>query len=303
MGKSDTSIEPADAAAEPRDAPTRLSGGLGWYATFFALVVAAFVGIGYFTGADAIAGTARFAWNAIAVAGNSLLRAASGFLTLVAKGIGWRRLSRLSTTILSVRLGYGGSLLLNDARLRRARTWTGKLKRLLMLLRQRWMRLHIVWKLAIVAALITSQVYLHTLLVVFPIAFLVPVVRQLWVRTADLVFGAWYWRKFGATHRAIERFLRNLFGVRTLLGGLRLLRLRYLYAWRLWKHDPRYRNPETNRRVVSLAEPIRLWRRGELDRYVGKPLLCGRPATALPDAAARDENPSATGRRHPRAAA
>ena len=78
---------------------------LGWYITFIAIAITAFVGIDYLTGADAIAGTARFAWNAIVIAGTGLSRVAGGFLALVAKGIGWRRLSRLSTAILSVGLG------------------------------------------------------------------------------------------------------------------------------------------------------------------------------------------------------
>lgn len=284
MGKIETDFsgwlepraEPAAAVeGTSSQAPARLSRSLGWYVTFLVLAAAAFLGIGYFTGADAIAGTARFAWNALVIAGNGLLRVAGGFLALVAKGIGWRRLSRLSTAILSVGLGYSGSVLLSDSGVRRAKGWTGKIRRVLMLVRQRWLALHVVGKLAIVAALIASQLYLHSLLVLFPIAFLVPVVRRLWVQTADLVFGSWYWRTFGQVHRAVVRFLKTMLGVREVIGATRLLRLRYLYAWRLWKHDPRYRCPETNRRVISLAEPIRLWRRGELDRYVGRPLLRG----------------------------
>jgi hypothetical protein len=257
-----------------------LKGTLGWYATFITIAVAAFLGIDYFTGADAIAGTARFAWNAVIVAGNALLRVSSGFLALVAKGVGWRRLSRLSTTVLNVGLGYSASVLLSDRNVQRARGWTGKLKKLVMLMRQRWIALPLVGKLAIVAALIASQLYLHSLLVLFPIAFLVPVVRRLWVRSADLVFGGWYWRTFGRAHRSVLRVLRTMLGVREMIGATRLLRLRYLYAWRLWKHHPRYRCPVTNRRIVSLLEPVRLWHRGELDGYVGRPLLGGGATAA-----------------------
>jgi hypothetical protein len=277
MGKIESSFEPADAVAERVSAPpVRQARSLGWYATFLGLAVTAFLGIGYFTNADAIAGTARFAWNAVVVAGNGLLRVAGGFLGLVAKGIGWRRLSRLSTTILNVGMGYSASVLLSDSGVRRARGWTGRLRRALMVVRQRWLALPLVGKLAIVAALIASQLYLHSLLVLFPIAFLVPVVRRVWVQTADLLFGGWYWRTFGTKHRAVVRFLRDTFGVREVIGAARLLRLRYLSAWRLWRHDPRYRCPHTNKRIVSLIEPVRLWRRGELDGYIGRPLLCGR---------------------------
>lgn len=276
MGKFETSFEPAAAVVEPSSAaPARLTHSLGWYATFLAIAITSFVGIDYLTGADAIAGTARFAWNAVVIAGNSLLRVGGGFLALVAKGIGWRRLSRFSTTILSVGLGYSGSVLLSDRSVKRAKGWTGKLRQALMVVRQKWLAVPLIGKLAIVVALISSQIYLHSLLVLFPIAFLVPVARRLWVQSADLVFGNWYWRTFGETHRAVVRFLKKMFGVREVIGGTRLLRLRYLYAWRLWKHDPRYRCVETNRRVVSLIEPVRLWRRRELDRYVGRPLLSG----------------------------
>ena len=194
MGKIETSFEPAEVAAEP-SSPARLSRTLGWYITFIAIAMTAFVGIDYLTGADAIAGTARFAWNAIVIAGTGLSRVAGGFLALVAKGIGWRRLSRLSTAILSVGLGYSGSVLLSDSGVKRAKGWTGKLRRVLMLMRQRWLGLPLIGKLAIVAALIASQLYLHSLLILFPIAFLVPIVRRLWVQSADLVFGGWYWRR------------------------------------------------------------------------------------------------------------
>ena len=53
---------------------------------FLVIAVVAFVTVGYLTGVDAIAGTARFAWNAIVLAGSTLLRIAGGFLTLVANG-------------------------------------------------------------------------------------------------------------------------------------------------------------------------------------------------------------------------
>ena len=276
MGNVGTSIEFVGALAGPSSPTPRLTKSLGWYASFLTIAIVAFVVIGHYTGVDAVAGTARFVWNAVVVAANGLMRAAGGLLALVAKGIGWRRLIRLSTAILSIRMGYSGSLLLSDTGLKRAKGWTGKLRNLLMLLRQRWLSLHLTWKLGIVAALIASQLYLHFLLILFPVAFLLPAVRRLWVGSADLVFSNWYWRTFGPTHRSVVHFLRGMFGLREMIGVTRLIRLRYLCAWRMWKHHPRYRCAETNRRIVSLAEPIRLWRRGELDGYVGRPLLCGR---------------------------
>jgi hypothetical protein len=53
------------------------------------------------------------------------------------------------------------------------------------------------------------------------------------------------------------------------------VRIRYLTAWRLWKYHPRYCGPEPGKRQVDLVEPLRLWRRGELDVYVDRPLLAG----------------------------
>jgi hypothetical protein len=260
----------ASAAAEPRaiDAgqleEARLAKGIGWYATFLVLALLLFVIVGYYTGVDAIAATARFLWNALAAVGNAVIRAAGGLLALLAKGVGWRRLSRLATTIMGVGLSYSGGVFLSES---------GKLKALVATVRTRWLALHLVWKLAIVATLIASQVYLHFLLILFPIAFLVPVVRRLWVQAADMLVGRWYWKTCGRVHRAIVAFLRRLPGVRHAIGWARLTRIRYLRAWRLWKYDPRYRCPETGKHEVSLIEPVRLWWRGELDGYVGRHLL------------------------------
>jgi hypothetical protein len=260
----------------------RYSKGFGWYVTFFVLALFAFVAIGLLTGVDAIAATARFLWNALVVIANAAIRAAGSLLVLLAKGIGWRRLGRLATAITGVGLSYSGGVFLSERGLRRAKGWTGKLKLLATTLRRRWLALHLGWKLAIVLTLIASQLYVHFLFIVFPIAFLVPVVRRLWVQTADWLFASWYWRTLGSTHRRIVASLRRQPGVRHVIGGARLARIRYLRAWRLWRYDPRYRCPETGKHEVSFIEPIRLWWRGELNSYVGRPLLRGRPRTEQP---------------------
>jgi hypothetical protein len=269
---------------------------LGWYVTFAFLIVAAFLGIHYLTGHDAVGAASRFIWNAVAFAVNGLLRLVGGLALTLAKGVGLRRVSRLATLLTGVRLGYAGSVILSDARLKQARGWRGKVKATITLVRNRWQRLHIAWKLAIVAVLIASQVYLHFLLIIFPIAFLVPVVRRLWIQAADLMFGSWYWRTFGRMHRTVIGALQALPGWRQVFDAVRLWRIRYLCAWRLWKHDPRYRIAETNAREISFVEPLRLWWRGELDLYVGRPLLAGarvpRPDTIAgncPSASAMSE--------------
>lgn len=248
---------------------------LGWYVTFAILIVLAFLVIYHLTGRDAVGAASRFVWNAIALAVNSLIRLTSGFVLILSKGVGLRRVSRLATLLTGVGLGYAGSLIMSDVRLKQARGWRGKIKGAITLARNRWQALRLAWKLVIVALLIASQVYLHFLLIVFPIAFLVPVVRRLWIQAADLMFGSWYWRTFGSVHRATVNALQALPGWRHLFGAVRLWRIRYLCAWRLWKHDPRYRLSESNNRIVSFVEPIKLWWRGELDQYVGHPLLAG----------------------------
>jgi hypothetical protein len=253
---------------------------LGWFATFAALIVSAYLIIHYFTGEEAVGAATRFAWNALAFIVNSLIRLFGGLVLILAKGVGMRRVSRLARLLAGVGLGYAGSVILNDERLRRARGWRGRLRAAITLARNRWQRLHLFWKLAIVGVLIASQIYLHFLLIIFPIAFLVPVVRRLWIQAADLLFGTWYWQTFGRLHRAALVALKGLPGWREVAGAMRLWRIRYLCAWRLWKHDPRYRTPEADARLISFAEPLRLWWRGDLDRYIGRPLLAVKPGRA-----------------------
>src|SRR5262245_8229219 len=76
-----------------RHEEARLGKGVGWYATFIVLAVALFVGIGYYTGLEVVAATARFLGNALLVVAIGAVRAAGGLLALLAKGVGWRRLS------------------------------------------------------------------------------------------------------------------------------------------------------------------------------------------------------------------
>ncbi len=257
----------------------RMRRGKGWYATFALLVVALFAAIYALTGQDALGAAGRFLWNGLVLVASGAIRLGGGLLELVARGVGWRRLSRVFSGVTAVGLGYAASVVVSDGTVTRARGWRGKLQAAIQRARTMWQDLALVLKLAVVAGLIASQVYLHNALVLFPIAFLVPVVRGVWVRTADLLFGSWYWNTFGGTHRAIVSTLRRLPPVRIAIDGSRLLRLRYLYAWRLWRYDPRYKDPASDMRRVSLLEPLGLWWRGELDGYVGRPLLAGRSRT------------------------
>ncbi|MCL4767802.1 MAG: hypothetical protein KJZ80_16365 [Hyphomicrobiaceae bacterium] len=261
--------------------------GFGWYVSFALIAVVAFIGIGAFTGQEALAAAARVLWNGFALVFNGIMRLFGGLLGLLARGVGWRRLTRIANVVGGVGLGYAASVVLSDETVQRARGWRGRLKTALAVLKGRWQDLPLALKLVIVATLIASQVYLHTVLIVFPIAFLIPIVRRLWVRTADMLFGSWYWRIFGGRHRRIVCWLRSLPGLRGVIGWTRLTRIRYLAAWRLWKYHPRYLDQESGCRAVSFVEPIRLWWRGELDGYVGRPLFTGgtHRRERVPDAA------------------
>jgi hypothetical protein len=259
--------------------------GLGWYVSFTVLAVIAFVVVYYFTGRDALGATARLVWNGIVFAFNAAMRFSGGILEFIARGIGMRRVARLGTVIAGVGLGYAGSLLLGDKGVHAALDWRHKLVAFFAAAGARWRALALWVKLLVVAVLIASQIYLHTMLILFPIAFLVPVVRMMWVQASDFLFGSWYWKHFGHQHRSLATRLRRMPITRSIVGGVRLMRIRYLCAWRLWRYDPHYRIAGSRGRRVNFVEPVQLWRRGELDRYVGHPLLAGT-ASAPPGAQA-----------------
>jgi hypothetical protein len=248
----------------------------GWYATFALLLIVAYITIYYFTGRDALGASARFLWNGLAIVANGLIRLIGSLLGVLARGFGWRRLSRWSAAIAGVGLGYAGSVVLSDHTVKNALGWRSKLHAAIIVAQGKWRNLPLSLKILVVAILIVSQLSLHSLLIIFPIAFLVPVVRKLWVRIGNLLVSKWYWKRYGDAHRAAVGVMRTLPIIRPLGEGVRLIRIRYLYAWRLFRYDPRYRDPVTNKRRVSLVEPVRLWWRGELDGYVGHPLLAGR---------------------------
>lgn len=89
---------------------------LGWFATFAALVVTAYLTIYYFTGEEAVGAATRFAWNVLAFVVNGLIRLFGGLALVLAKGVGVRRVSRLARMLTGVGLGYAGSVILNEDR-------------------------------------------------------------------------------------------------------------------------------------------------------------------------------------------
>jgi hypothetical protein len=284
-GRFDPSRDEPSAAPSRPDNRRRI---VGWWVTFLALAVTAIVAVGHYTGVEVLAASGRFLWNALALIANGAARTAGGLLAVIARGVGWRRLNRMSRVIMGIGLSYAGGVILTDRGVRKAQGWRGKGRLLLARMRKAWLELPLIVKLAIVAALIASQVYLHVALIIFPIAFLVPVVRRAWIQVADIALGSWYWKVFGGLHRRIVAVASNFPGVRACVGATRLTRLRYLTAWRLWRYHPRYGTARAGRRRIDPIEPLRLWRRGELDLYVGRPLLGGcrnpsrPPGTAPP---------------------
>jgi hypothetical protein len=181
------------------------------------------------------------------------------------------------TALASVGLVYAGTGKRNDeaiATARLARQRSGNHRR-----PNWWHDLHVGWKLAAVAVLIASQVYLHFLLILFPVAFLVPFVRQFWVQAVDIVFGGWYRSKHAARYQAMMARFRALPGCRQVVGWMRITRLRYLCAWRLWKYDPHYLRPGSHRHTISIVEPMRSGG-AQFDRYVGRRCSPGRTRAA-----------------------
>lgn len=275
-----------------------------WLIWVVAIAIVVFVAVDYFTGYEVIGAATRVVWNAIAFVVNSLWRASGELAAAVARAVGMRRAARVASALAGVGLGYAGSVILSEDKIHRAHTWRDRLRVVITRARNAWVELHLVWKLVIVAALIASQVYLHFLLIVFPVAFLVPVVRRAWIVAGDTLFGSLYRKKMTRVHRAVRRALWRTPGYPQIVGGLRLLRMRYLCAWRRWRYDASYRDATSGAREVSLVEPVRLWWRGELDRYRERPLLAGGVAPSRedrvwrPPAKARDVAPPHRTRRH-----
>lgn len=246
-----------------------------WLLWVLAIALVVFVVVDHYTGYEVIGAAARVVWNGLAFVVNSLWRASGELFAAAARAVGMRRVARVASALAGIGLGYAGSVILSDEKIHRAHTWRDKLRLAITRFRDWWVGLHVVWKLAIVAALIASQVYLHFLLIVFPIAFLVPFVRRGWIVMGDTLFGTFYKTKMQRVHNAIRSALWRTPGYPQLVASLRLVRMRYLCAWRRWRYDACYRDERTGARHVSIVEPVRLWWRGELDRYVDKPLLAG----------------------------
>ncbi len=279
-----------------------------WIFWVLAIAIVVFVAVDYFTGYEAIGAAMRLVWNGVAFIVNSVWRMSGELVAAVARAVGMRRAARVASALAGVGLGYAGSVILSDDKIHRAHTWRDRMRVAITRLRNGWVELHLVWKLVIVAALIASQVYLHFLLIVFPVAFLVPVVRRAWIVAGDTLFGSLFRKKFKRVRRTLRSALWRTPGYAQVVAAVRLVRLRYLCAWRRWRYDARYRDAATGARHVSIVEPVRLWWHGELDRYVDRPLLGGAAPQSRherprrPPAKARDVAPPPRVKGRPRAA-
>lgn len=245
----------------------------------FAVIVAVVLVIDWMTGADALGATGRFAWNLFVF----LLARAAWVLEWLPTVVLRRRFGQLTWMVMSVGLGYAASIILTESRVGKLHTLRAKNRATMGRMRRWWIGLSTPMKLLLTGALILAQVMLlpsmHEYLLLFPVGFMIPLLVGLWRRLygwiADSIVLALYLKYFGRVHAKAAHWVAHLRALRALVACVRLVRLRYLTAWRLWKYDPRYRD-ERGELWVSFIEPVRLWRAGKLDIYVGHPLLHGK---------------------------
>lgn len=240
------------------------------------LIVVAIVAIDHFTDIDLIGTTVRFVLGSLEFAVSSAIRSLQLLLRLVLR----RRIWRSILSSLSISYGYSWRIILSDKRARRADIFLAKTRSTTATMRTKWHKLSFTAKLVTAIVLAALQIVLFPVLseyiVLFPVGFLIPTIvggaRRIYGWIGDLLFGATYETYIGKLHRKAIRWIRNLRWIRITRGALRLTRLRYLTAWRIWKYNPTYRT-KSSELAVSFIEPVRLWKNGKLDRYVGRPLF------------------------------
>jgi len=251
-----------------------------WIGTL--LVIGAIIAaIDLYFGTLLIGATTRFLWNAAVFALFWVTRTLEAGIVMVFPVLR-RQAMKITAFFTGIGVGYASSVILSDAQLKKAHSFRGKVRAMITRLRSRWLALPFVGKLGVVAVLIALQVILIPTIarwvVFFPIGFLVPLLvaaRQfVAVRIMDKTVGRVYRKYCGGWHRTAVTKVKSVPVVQQARGGVLLLRLQYLTAWRMWKYEPCYKTVRGRRRI-SLFEPVRLWWRGELNRYVGKPLFAG----------------------------
>jgi hypothetical protein len=256
---------------------------MSWIAALL-VITGVIVAIDIYFDQHYIGATARFVWNAIAFSAQSLARSAEAVLALAFR----RRFTRVLTSIITaVNVVYVSHIFLNDRQVRTAIGWREKLRlvgrKFATNLRDLWLKLPFAGKIVVVVLAIWAQIHFlpnfAAWIVLFPVAFLIPPLQWAWRTLSSLVvdnlFGDWYWQKYAKKHRSFMGWIKSIPVLREVRGGWRMTRLRYITAWRMWRYEECYRIAKSERRRISLFEPIRLWWLGELDRYIGRHLCNG----------------------------
>lgn len=244
-----------------------------------ALLIAAIVFVDIMTGENAIGFTFRFLWGIIARFAIFFIHGFDVFFFAVLRVRVFQWIGALTV----VQIGYIGRVIFNEHQMGKFSTWKDSMKVHAGRLKRLWRATPIVLKIVVVGLLIFGQMALLPRLsewvILFPMGFMLHGIESLYRRMFGKVANKAIDRVIGGKHEELVDRIEWLDRLYTKCG---LWRLKYLTAWRLWKHSPKYRDPVTLKRKKSFIEPIRLfWRNDEsLERYVGKPLFAyhaGRP--------------------------
>ncbi|MFZ2887219.1 MAG: hypothetical protein WA021_05365 [Minisyncoccia bacterium] len=198
--------------------------------------------------------------------------------------IGWRRIMRPLTLITMGGIGLT-YLVTNPKRLKKIRGWKGRIIARAAQIQEWWYGRHFVMKVIIVIGLIALQVSVHWWLLLFPVGFLITAIAEMFRRgqlmVADEIFGKVYWTRFRAFHTRIMRYLRSVPFVGKAIAGARSLKLMFKCGWRLWRYDPRFRDPWKTGHTHPIEGRVRLIKAcwlGEWRRYHTRHLLAGKQA-------------------------
>lgn len=223
-------------------------------------------------------------FSAAAYTWRGILYVADIALRTILYQLGWRRLLR---TVSFVTLGGIGLtyFVTNPKQLRTVRGWKGRLLSYWLQFREWWARQKFVTKLAITLILIGAQLPFLLIPLLFPVGFLIAgtanVLRRIHLYLLDERLGGLYWQRLRAFNRTLVLFLRTIPGVSPVFDFIRSQRLSFRCGWRLWKYDPRFRDPFKTRRHHPIEGRLRLikaWHQGEWRKYHGRPLLAGTQA-------------------------
>jgi len=237
--------------------------------------------VDWYTGADGVGATARFAVRFLRFAVESSWR----LLLVLWERVGFAFVAILSSRVTrmfaALTLGMGVSYLTSDhkkvGRFYSLRAYARESGRRM---KEWWQHLHFLSKSLIVVFLIVIQIYLHFWILLFPVGFLLAGMvfalkkTQGWL--ASYVFGAVYRTRFGAWHRRTVSSLKRTPLVGAIVGGADYVRLCFRGGWRLWRYDSQYRDAQGQ--LMHARGRWLLFKallRGEWACYVGRPLLAG----------------------------